>query len=1069
MMVTFISQCDKKAVTKTRRVLDSFANRIGDRTWQTVITEEGLQAVKKLLRKTASKNTAVSCHWIRSRSRSELVWIIGSRDKFSSEGYVPVHYTEKDLMMQKWEDDWYYLPLIKSLVRVAGLFHDFGKSNDFFQKKLKSNKNIGDPLRHEWISILFFVTFINEESDDKWIDRLYSGEINLKDKIDILKDIKSPFKKLSPLASFIVWLILSHHRLPNPIEKVYADKNVADFKTLLSVIRQDWSYENSHKEEDLEKLYSFSNGLPTDSDKWVKEVKKAGRKLKECLPLLEKSLENGTWRLILHYSRLSLMLGDHFYSSLDADDKWNTKLKLYANSKNGFGHKKVYSQKLDEHLIGVTKKAVRTAHLLPAFESKKDELQSVYDVKILKQKSPHKYRWQDKAVNSITKWREDVSNSIDSDHFGFFAVNMASTGMGKTFANAKVMRSLSPNGDSLRYILALGLRTLTLQTGEEYRTRLKLGTDELAVLIGSKAVQDLYEKNRKDDDSSDEEFFDNEIFFDSDIPEGELKTVIETTKHRKFLYAPVLTCTIDHLMSATETIRGGRYILPTLRLMSSDLVIDEIDDFDGEDLVAIGRFIHLAGMLGRKVMISSATIPPDLAEGYFNAYSEGWSIFAELRGKNKSVGCAWIDEFTTHTETVVPGNESVSQYRELHQKFTDKRITKLKKQPIKRKVDIKYCNKDDSYFENIKEAIEVKHRDHNIVDDISGKKVSFGVVRTANINPCVELTRFLLNAQWNKDTDIKAMAYHSRQVLIMRSEQEKHLDEVLKTNGKSHLNHPLIREYIDKSNNDNLIFILVTTPVEEVGRDHDFDWAVIEPSSFRSVIQLAGRVLRHRDCEKDIETPNITLMQYNLRAFMGKKPAFKWPGYETDKNTLQTYDLTKLLDINLLGNGLDATYRVSRETILDPENSLIDLEHHTIHELLTKYTEKGAKYLQGWIGGHWWLTALPQRYIRFRRSSPSETMFLNIVDNEYKLSVKDPRTGKLEIQEVFYGIEQDNHLSGNEENNLWIKRDYKELIEGMGEEKLEKLVGKYGEINLPTYNDNMKFVYSNQFGLIIKK
>ena len=52
MMVTFVSQCEKNALKKTRRVLDAFADRIGDNTWQTVITEEGLQAVKKLLRKT---------------------------------------------------------------------------------------------------------------------------------------------------------------------------------------------------------------------------------------------------------------------------------------------------------------------------------------------------------------------------------------------------------------------------------------------------------------------------------------------------------------------------------------------------------------------------------------------------------------------------------------------------------------------------------------------------------------------------------------------------------------------------------------------------------------------------------------------------------------------------------------------------------------------------------------------------------------------------------------------------------------------------------------------------------
>ncbi len=47
MMVTFISQCEKKALKKTRRVLDAFANRIGDNTWQTLITEDGLNTARK--------------------------------------------------------------------------------------------------------------------------------------------------------------------------------------------------------------------------------------------------------------------------------------------------------------------------------------------------------------------------------------------------------------------------------------------------------------------------------------------------------------------------------------------------------------------------------------------------------------------------------------------------------------------------------------------------------------------------------------------------------------------------------------------------------------------------------------------------------------------------------------------------------------------------------------------------------------------------------------------------------------------------------------------------------------
>jgi len=61
MMVTFISQCEKNALKKTRRVLDAFADRIGDNAWQTIITEEGLNTVKKMLRQTASKSARHCC------------------------------------------------------------------------------------------------------------------------------------------------------------------------------------------------------------------------------------------------------------------------------------------------------------------------------------------------------------------------------------------------------------------------------------------------------------------------------------------------------------------------------------------------------------------------------------------------------------------------------------------------------------------------------------------------------------------------------------------------------------------------------------------------------------------------------------------------------------------------------------------------------------------------------------------------------------------------------------------------------------------------------------------------
>ena len=1110
MMVTFVSQCEKKALSKTRRVLDAFANRIGSRTWQTVITEDGLGAVKKLLRKTASKNTAVSCHWIRSRSRSELVWIVGNRTKFDEQGSVPVNTTRKTIMNTQWENDWHYLPLIKALASLAALFHDWGKASEFFQNKLKESKIIGDPLRHEWISLLFLNLYINngkEVSDDEWLSRLASGEIDARDLKSLRGDkTEKELEKLKPLsklpnaASMVAWLIVSHHRLPildgeqKEKAKRYRKQSLSqdDFKKLFGVITQEWGYENKFGEaeftEGLSQCFNYQNGLPSDSKVWLSYTQKTAKKLHDCLPLLEAALKNGSWRLILNQARLALMLGDHYYSSQDRSTKWKSDLKLYANTVRETGELK---QQLDEHLVGVAKQAVRTVQLLPAFEGKNEELQRAYDIKALKQKSPDKFRWQDTSVSKIVAWRKNQDKQ-NPDHFGFFAVNMASTGKGKTFANGKIMRALSPEKDSLRFVLALGLRTLTLQTGDEYRERIGLSNDELAVLIGSRAVLDLHNKNKKGRDEekvedygseSLEALLDNEIDFESTIPEGDLQTVLTTKKDRQFLYAPVLSCTIDHMMGATETKRGGRYILPTLRLMSSDLVIDEIDDFDGKDLIAIGRLIHLAGMLGRKVMISSATIPPDLAEGYYNAYQAGWAVFSSNRNIDTTIGCAWVDEFTTQVTTVncLSDDQGIGDYQSGHQKFVASRVKKLGMEKIKRRATIIPVEvvEDDAEsarqhaYGEIQKEITRKHNQHFTLGEHSQKQVSFGVVRVANIRPCVDLTRYLLNAEWPDDVEVRVMAYHSQQILLMRSEQEKHLDAVLKRDKddpQAIFQNSIIKDHLSCISASNVIFILVATPVEEVGRDHDFDWAVVEPSSYRSLIQLAGRVLRHRDPESDIQQDNIGILQYNFKGLTATDdPVFCRPGYESLDNRLDSHDLKTLVDVEALEKKLDAGPRITRASILKPTGNLADLEHEAIHQLLTTYEKRGPGTLEGWLQGCWWLTGLPQHFVRFREGSPQITLYLIPKESEWVFAEKGRRfDDPPKVMEKEYGISHEV-LSSDEAKCLWMVREYEQLLAEVTTRTAEKAALIFGEIGLSVYGDGVDevgYVYCDQLGLV---
>ena len=86
-----------------------------------------------------------------------------------------------------------------------------------------------------------------------------------------------------------------------------------------------------------------------------------------------------------------------------------------------------------------------------------------------------------------------------------------------------------------------------------------------------------------------------------------------------------------------------------LRLMSSDLVLDEPDDFDMADLPALTRLVHWAGLLGSRVLLSSATMPPALVKGLFLAYQAGRKVWQRHCGERPSepvrICCVWVDEF----------------------------------------------------------------------------------------------------------------------------------------------------------------------------------------------------------------------------------------------------------------------------------------------------------------------------------------------------------------------------------------------------------------------------------------
>ena len=718
MIVVFQSESENKSVKRVERVLDAYANRIGRRSWMTAITQEGLDAVHHELRKIAAKDTAVSCLLVKGKTQTELLWIVGRRDRFNSMGNVPVNETSKTKYIVKDEEKWSHMPMISSLAAMAALWHDAGKSSDWFQEKLKETQILGDPLRHEWVSCMMLFAFIKSvdaKTDDEWLNAMTKGGYEESKIQSILKKIKedSFFGEASAFPVFLLvsWLILSHHRFPASKNersecvkyKEINTKAVNDLGEFFKkIIKPSLSYITAEgNDESYSKILSFTKGISLFSDvKWRKETAKWAERLRQNKEKLEEAVKDNSLYETIMLSRCALVLGDHHQSSLNGTA--GNEDVLIANLRDGKPN-----QTLAEHILGVESFALKTAYLVPSLAR---ELPKAYDIKILKGKSPAKFGWQDKAREAI----KEAKNKTDVARTGCFIINMASTGCGKTLANSKILHSLSDD-ESLRCTILLGLRTLTLQTGEEYRKRLGLDKEDLSIIVGSRAFVELSRMSATADDDTDE---DESKSADLGIDGVEtnyileklpIEEIITDTEALKMLYPPVLVSTIDQVIHASEDTTGAHNIIPILRILSSDIVIDEVDDYSGDDLVAVARLVYLCGVFGRKVLISSATIPPEESEGLAAAYQRGWAEHAHFHGQKNQVLCILSDEFLSKT-FVLDAFKDISkeplfrkQFKEQLEGYIDKRIRKLEKKGTPRRGEIIPVTErtQDGYFNEI--------------------------------------------------------------------------------------------------------------------------------------------------------------------------------------------------------------------------------------------------------------------------------------------------------------------------------------------------------------------------------
>ncbi|WFF41604.1 type I-F CRISPR-associated helicase Cas3 [Salinicola endophyticus] len=961
MNVLIVSQCRKNALKETRRILDQFAERRGERTWQTAITKAGLDTLRKLLRQTARKNTAVACHWIRGHDHSELLWIVGDASSFNDRGATPTNTTKRNVLRGEDENDWHSLRQIHLLASMAALFHDLGKATDAFQMRLSGKLEGRNRYRHEWVSLRLLEAFVGDDNDAGWLARLQTpGTVDhaawqarlKRDGLDTLDDSDRPFHHLPPLAAAIGWLIVSHHRLPAlPADNDDGSQKWSGAKSTLNAsalpllpgdISAAWNERVEPADaRELAPWWQFSQGLPVTEKPWLDRAQRLARQLGELhwqIPPLASPY-------VMHLARLALMLADHHYSSLvdigRLEGPWNE--SLHANTTFRYG-KRERCQPLTEHLLGVTRATGEIVHALPDMAT---ALRRIARHKGFKARSRHaRFRWQDKAFDLATGLR-DMSRKQ-----GFFGINMASTGCGKTIANGRILYALADPESGARFSIALGLRTLTLQTGQAYRERLGLGTDELAIRVGGSASRALFAHQQGTGGSeSRAELLDDQghVLFEGDMNAHRVlgKAVVDP-QARALIQAPVLVCTIDHLMPATESLRGGGQIAPMLRLMSGDLVLDEPDDFDIDDLPALTRLVYWTGLLGSRVLLSSATLPPALVRGLFDAYREGRADYQRHRGMpNAPVNpiCAWFDEHGCTHQSCADGDV----FDSAHDAFARKRAARLAKlDPLRRGALVPISapsTHPDAIHEAVAQTILAEalalHERHHECDTYSGKRVSFGLIRMANIEPLVAVAQAIYRTEMPERIQIHLCVYHSQFPLLLRSRLEARLDRALDRRDPAAVFElaDIRRRLIGDA--DDHLFVVLGSPVTEVGRDHDYDWAVVEPSSMRSIIQLAGRVRRHRP--EPVETPNIALFETNIRHLARRHPAFCRPGFETE----QIWPLTKHRLDTLLRDeeiaAIDSRPRLLPAKTLEPTSKLVDLEHARLKMLMVEGAESPSQ------------------------------------------------------------------------------------------------------------------------------
>jgi CRISPR-associated endonuclease/helicase Cas3 len=865
MHVVFVSSCESKAIKKTRAIIDRYATRIADRSWASPFTIEALDEVHQALKRTATRQTSVACYQNIGRDGLKLKWIVGNKQAYDGFGAYAIETRSRKKEFPL------FLRHAALVAHASGLGHDFGKANQKFASKLLSTeKNESDKVRHEWISAWLIENMDGDFSvkslKEAWAAWEKSGTRQVVDKNNPWLPIPTV---VDTAARAMTFCVATHHRLFGyadtkssiPPKNHGIDKHINGMASVQSEIKKctiaDWG-------------------------PWESVMDQLAIKYKR---IQEIEGDSHYWRGVSLIARACLVLADHEVSSMRYGKKSNT--DTWANSvKNENGERK-HNQPLTYHLETVGKYAAANITMFIGTDLPMVSAETRAKIEAPVAKDADKYGWQDEGFNFL---RERVSKDPS------LIFNVAGTGAGKTLGNVKILAALNPDG--LRITAGFNLRTLTLQTRDAYKQQIGLQDDEIGCIVGG--ANNIIEKIHgfalhDDEDRKEAQEWNIKTVTRNDLPDWLNHFHSNNKEHcLKLIGTPVIVTTMDHLIEAGEPGKQAGHALAMMRIASSDLIIDEADSYDPKSLMAVLRVIEIAAMFGRNIVVSSATLPVVLANAISQAWQSGNTMCKALRGTGDG-------QIYCISNKIAPKQVGFDGFRNSYESYVEQIAIKVAQSEVTKIFGIVSPiidpdNPQKGFINRIATSIEELHQANH--QQVANKTVSIGLVRVANVDPCIEIAETL--AAHDGHADIYAMTYHAREVLARRTWKEKGLDLILtrKPDQKPDwwVRSPEIQKIIDASQKNMIIFVVVATPVAEVGRDHDYDWAVIEPSSMTSIIQTSGRVNRHR--LKPICYPNIHILNRNWAYLMptqykNESNCYTSPGHQITMDKVKTHVLNE--------------------------------------------------------------------------------------------------------------------------------------------------------------------------------